>query len=101
MMIKLKVVTVQMNEVELMEKTLAEYKHAQRLKNLNKELYEHLIGSMYWLLKYSEKYSVSLPKKEQMWAMIEKADFIIDQTKPHQPTFDSNKNNRRFDRTVN
>ena len=77
------------DEIDLMRKTLKEYDNANRIKKLNEGLYEHLTGSIYYLLKYSEKHNILLPQKEALLGMVEKADFFIDQfttpTKNQQP----------------
>jgi hypothetical protein len=49
------------DEIDIMKKALAEYSNAVRLKRLNQELFDHLLGSVIWILKYSEKYGVPIP----------------------------------------
>lgn len=88
------------NEIDILKETLIEYKKALRLKNMNQELIHHLHGSLFWLLRYSEKYSIPLPQKEALSSMIEKTDFLIDEIFD-QPSKNRDKNNRRFDRTDN
>ena len=77
------------DEIDLMRKIIKQYDRALRVKKLNEDLYSHLIGSIYYLLKYSEKYSIPLPQKHALLGMVQKADFIIDQfalpTKNQQP----------------
>ena len=68
-----------MNEIDVMNNALKEYENARRLKRINQELYDHLSGSIYYLLKYSEKYNVPLPKKQELIQMVEKSNFYIDQ----------------------
>ena len=67
------------DEIKIMKKALAQYERAVRLKRLNQNLYDHLIGSIYCLLEYSQKYNVPLPRKNQLIGMIENANFLIDQ----------------------
>ena len=40
---------------------------------MNHELLEHLGGSLFYLFRYSEKYGIPLPKKEELLRMVEKA----------------------------
>jgi hypothetical protein len=79
-----------MDEIGVLKNALREYEHAKHLKRMNQELYQHLTGSIYWLLKYSEKYNIPLPKKDELLRMVEKANFLIDQfippPKPQQPS---------------
>ncbi len=91
-----------MNEIDVMKKALAEMDDAVKLKNMNEELMQHLSGSVYWLVKYSEKYCIPLPKKGELIRMVEKADSMIDQMtqradpmKVDRNLFDV-KNNRKF-----
>jgi hypothetical protein len=67
------------DEVDVMRKTLAQYDKAIRLKNMNEELFEHLLGSVIWLLKYTDKYSITLPKKEEMHRMVKRAELLINE----------------------
>jgi hypothetical protein len=84
-----------MDEYDIMNKALMEYENARRLKRINQELYDHLSGSIYYLLKYSEKYSLTLPKKDELIRLIETSHFYTDQfAKPNQhPKLNTEKNN--------
>ncbi|QLH07415.1 hypothetical protein C5F50_10305 [Nitrosopumilus ureiphilus] len=87
------------SEIDILRKAIEKYDDAIRLKKLNENLYEHLIGSLYYLVKHSEKFGTVLPKKGELIRMLEKADYLIDQFDKSDPTdFDSEKNRRRFDR---
>jgi hypothetical protein len=89
-----------MNEIDVLNKALEEYEYARRLKHLNQELYDHLTGSIYYLIKQSEKYNTPLPNRDVLLQMIKNAGFIIDQfakpktketnSKPDQPRSDEN-----------
>ena len=78
-----------MNEIEIFEEALSEYKNAHRLKQLNEQLSIQLHGSIYYLLKYSEKYNLPLPNKSDLLRMIENADFIIDQFSYESPNLNT------------
>jgi hypothetical protein len=83
-----------MDEIDIMNKALAEYEYARRLKRINQELYDHLIGSVYYLIKQSEKYNTPLPNRDILLQMIKNTGFIIDQfAKPiHHPKLNTEKN---------
>jgi len=68
-----------MDEIDVLNNALKEYEYARRLKRINQVLYDHLAGSIYYLLKYSERYNITLPKKWELVDMIEKSHFYIDQ----------------------
>ena len=67
------------NEIDVLRQTLEEYQKVLRLKNMNYELLEHLQGSLFWLFRYSEKYGIPIPKKEELMRMAKKADFLLDE----------------------
>lgn len=67
------------DEISVLKKTLMQYDKAIRLKNVNEELFDHLLGSVIWLLKYSEQYSIPLPKKDDMQRMIKRAEFLVNE----------------------
>jgi hypothetical protein len=67
------------DEIDLMKKTLLEYDKAVRVKKMNDELFDHLLGSVIWILKYAEKYSIPLPKKDELYRMVKRSEFLIDE----------------------
>lgn len=85
------------DEIDVLRKTIMNYDDSIHLKKLNEELYSHLTGSIYYLLQYSEKYGIPLPKKDELVGMITKSDFIIDRMSDHPTTFDTDKNRRQLD----
>ncbi|MCV0401964.1 MAG: hypothetical protein K5777_08340 [Nitrosopumilus sp.] len=64
----------------------------------NEELFEHLCDSVYYLIKYSEKYSIPLPKKSALLRMISRADNIASDI--HQPKGNTKKNNQQDNSTI-
>jgi hypothetical protein len=87
-----------MNEIDVLNKALEEYEYARRLKHLNQELYDHLTGSIYYLIKQSEKYNIPLPNRDMLLQMIENTGFIIDQfAKPKTKENDSKPDQVRSD----
>lgn len=86
------------DEIDVLRKTISEYEDAKRIKNMNEELLHHLSGSIFYLLKHTEKYSIPLPRKDELVRMLEKANFLIDEI-IYQPTLNTSKNNREDNRT--
>ena len=70
------------DEIDVLSKVLEEYKMSARMKNVSQELMQHLADSVFYLLRYSEKYNVPLPKKDELIRMVDKANSIIDQIVP-------------------
>jgi hypothetical protein len=70
------------DEIDIMRRTISEYDKAVRLKRINQELYDHLLGSLVWLFKYTEKYNIPLPKKEELYRLIKRAELLIDEIAP-------------------
>lgn len=87
------------NETDVLKQTLEEYQKALRLKKMNNELLEHLKGSLFWIFRYSEKYGIPIPKKDELLRMAEKADFLLDEISD-QPNGNSSHNNRRRNSTL-
>jgi hypothetical protein len=85
------------DEIDILKKAIHEHEVALKMKNLNNELYEHLAGSIYYLLKYSEEYGIPLPKNDELRRMLERADFLIDEivsgAKKQHPNLNTEKNN--------
>lgn len=80
------------NEIDVLKKAIIEHEKALHLKKINEELYSHLTGSVFYLLKYSEKYNVPLPKKEEILRMLEKSEFLIDEMISFSQPKDNSKN---------
>lgn len=85
------------DEIDIIKLTILEHEKALKMKNLNQELLEHLNGSIRWILSYSKKYGVPLPKKDELLRMAAKADFLVDQiTRRADPTkFDRSSSNSK------
>ncbi len=66
------------SDVDLLRQAVNEYEKAVRVKNMNQELYDHLLGSIVYLLKYSEKYNVPLPQKDELCRMLNRAQSLIE-----------------------
>jgi hypothetical protein len=66
-------------DLDIMRKLIAKHDDANRLIRLNDELCDHLLGSIVWLCKYSERYSIPLPKKEELYAISERTRFLLNE----------------------
>lgn len=66
------------SDIDTLRKAIAQYDKSVKLKQLNQELYDHLLGSVVWLLKYSEKYSIPLPQKQGLYDLIKRSESLID-----------------------
>jgi hypothetical protein len=63
-------------DLDIMRKLIAKHDDANRLIRLNDD---HLLGSLVWLCKYSERYSIPLPKKEELYAISERTRFLLNE----------------------
>ena len=86
------------NEFDVLKRTIFELERAAKMKNLNQDLLEHLNGSIQWMLSYSEKYNIPLPKKAELLRMVEKSNFLVEQItqKADQSTNFDSEDSRRF-----
>ena len=90
-----------MEEIDVLKEALAEYENARRLKHLNQNLYEHLIGSIYCLIKHCEKNNLTLPNRDFLLDMVKNAGFIIDQFKSTNRHLTGRNTNHEDNRTLN
>ena len=67
------------DEIDILRESIKKYDNAICVKKLNENLYEHLTGSLYFILKYSEKHNIPLPNKDKLFDMVKKSDFIVEQ----------------------
>ena len=94
------------NEIDVLKKAILEHEKALKLKDLNVELNSHLTSSIYWLLKYSEKYNMPLPMKDGLLSMLDKSDVLIDsiisksKEEKYQPIVNTNNNSREDNRAI-
>src|SRR5437867_5106872 len=71
-------VKLAMTKIDIIKEAIAEYDKAVKVKELNQELYDHLLGSVIYVLKYSEKHNIPLPNKEGLYQMVKRSTFLID-----------------------
>lgn len=63
-----------MNEVDVLKIALSELDKAKKLKQMNIELWNLLMGSIYYIFKYSEKNNISLPQRNNIFEMIKRCE---------------------------
>ncbi len=58
---------------------LSEYiRYLNKLRTINENISEQLFGSVIYLLKYSEKYGIKLPKKEELESILFNTKPLLD-----------------------
>jgi hypothetical protein len=93
-----------MNEFQGWQKILEEWRQVERMKKLNQELYDILFGAIAYIIEYSKKYGVPIPKKDEMKRMADRIHYLMGEIEP--PTDESlqpdknRENRRRLDRTL-
>jgi len=87
-------VQVRLHLIDSLEKIVETKKNLDRLININRNLFEHLIGSTIQLLRYGEKYNVIIPKKEQLESILKNTQILLQDQKDAIGTF--NLQNNRF-----
>jgi hypothetical protein len=67
-----------MNEFDGWTKILSEWKDIVRVNSLNQQLYDQLVGAIIYIQRYSEKNNISLPNRDQLEALLNNSEKIID-----------------------
>jgi hypothetical protein len=49
-----------------------------RIKEVNDELFDHLIGALRWILHYVKRHNMSMPEQDKLIRLIERAEEIED-----------------------
>jgi hypothetical protein len=70
-----------MDAYRVLQDALDTMRYTLSLKRLNQELYDHLCGSITYIINYSEKNNITLPNKESLLQMIVKSHDYIDAIK--------------------
>ena len=52
-------------------------RQSRKIYKMNDDIAHHLLGSVVQLLKYGEKYSVKIPKKEQLEQILINTQFLL------------------------
>jgi hypothetical protein len=63
-----------MDALRAMQDALNLMQYAHTLKQLNEELYEHLHGSIRYIIGYTEKNHIALPQKDALLELLVKTD---------------------------
>jgi hypothetical protein len=63
-----------MDALRAMQDALNIMEYARSMKRLNEELYEHLHGSILYILRYAEKNNIILPQKNELLGILIKTD---------------------------
>jgi hypothetical protein len=70
-----------MDEYRVLQDALNIMKYAQSLKRMNQELYDHLCGSILYIIRYADKNNMALPDKEVLLGLITKSEDYIESIK--------------------
>ncbi len=65
------------DEIDIVKNAIMHYDRAIRLKKINENLYDHLSGSISWILRYSDKNQIPLPNKEKLNEMVTRAESLF------------------------
>jgi adenylate cyclase len=63
-----------------------ELQEALKIKRVNEELLEHLVSSIRWLVHYAKKNNITLPEKDRIMNMLDRATEITDKLPSAIPT---------------
>jgi hypothetical protein len=63
-----------------------ELQEALKIKRVNDELLEHLLSSVLWLVNYAKKNNITLPEKDKITEILDKAIAIADKLPSAIPT---------------
>jgi hypothetical protein len=67
-----------MNEFDAWHQILSQWKDVTRVKSLNQQLYDQLVGAIIFILKYAEKNAIALPNRDSLNRLLDNAEKIID-----------------------
>jgi hypothetical protein len=70
-----------MDEYRVLQDALNTMRYALTVKRLNEELYDQLCNSILYLIRYSEKYNITLPNRASLLELVEKSRDRIDAIK--------------------
>jgi hypothetical protein len=75
-----------MNEIEGWYEILKSWERVKRMKKLNQELYDLLFGAIAYIIEYSKKYGVPIPKKDEIKQAADRIHYLMDQIEPPIPS---------------
>jgi LPPG:FO 2-phospho-L-lactate transferase len=67
------------DELEIAQKQLLEWREVRRKTRLNQQLYDHLMGALLFTLHYAKENDIPLPNKDALDRMVRQAHYIIDE----------------------
>jgi hypothetical protein len=59
---------------------------SQKDEKLNQELYDLLFGAIAYIIEYSKKYGVPIPKKDEIKRAANRIHYLMDQIEPPIPS---------------
>jgi hypothetical protein len=68
-----------MDNFDAWQRILSEWRKVQRMKKLNQRLYDHLGGSIIYVLNYADKNNIPLLNSKTLYDLVDKAENIIDE----------------------
>lgn len=71
-----------MNKIEGWYEILKSWENVKRMKKLNQELYDILFGAIAYIIEYSKKYGVPIPKKDEMKRMADRIRYLMNEIEP-------------------
>lgn len=66
-----------MDELDVLKEAIREMNYMLKMKKMNQELYDQLLGSIVYILRYSEQYNVELPNRGSLVSLAFKAEKLI------------------------
>jgi hypothetical protein len=66
-----------MDEYRVLQDALNVMRDAQAPKRLNQELYDHLCGSILFMIRYADQNNIALPNRDALLALVTKSDDYI------------------------
>ena len=84
--------------VARMEFALFVHRETAKLYNMNKDLFDLLVGAAYWFLHYSRQYRIPLPEADELSELIKNEGFFVN---GYQSKSDTEKNHTTKRQNVN
>ena len=63
--------------IDRMEFVLFVHREIEKLYNMNKDLFDLLVGAGYWFLQYSKQYQIPLPEADKLSELIKIEGFFV------------------------
>ncbi|HYA85206.1 MAG TPA: hypothetical protein VEH06_17435 [Candidatus Bathyarchaeia archaeon] len=69
-----------MNEFDAWQKILSEWKDVTRVRSLNQQLYDQLVGGLIYIQRYAKSNGITLPNRDRLDRLLNNAEKFIDET---------------------